>query len=80
MSTDALNDNQANDQQLWDDFRQGNQQAFAQLYEQYIIKLYNYGFQLIKDPDMVQDAIQELFSLRTGELYPPIYPGQHRRG
>jgi RNA polymerase sigma factor (sigma-70 family) len=57
----AAPDTNTGDSQLWDDFRQGDQQAFAQLYKQYVTILYNHGIHLVKDADLVQDAIQELF-------------------
>jgi len=60
MSTDAL-DPDATDSHLWDDFRQGDRQAFALLYTRYVRVLYNYGFHMAADADLVQDAIQELF-------------------
>ncbi|MBO0951735.1 RNA polymerase sigma factor [Fibrella forsythiae] len=60
MSTDKLNTN-VDDCQLWNDFRAGDRVAFAQLYERYVTVLYNYGFHMVTDSDLVEDAIQELF-------------------
>jgi len=45
----------------WDAFRQGDQQALADLFlGQYDI-LYRYGFRLYGSEDLVKDCIQELF-------------------
>lgn len=47
--------------ECWQLFKAGNRQAFAQIYEYYIDKLYNYGSHFVADNDLVKDAIQELF-------------------
>ncbi|WPP50963.1 RNA polymerase sigma factor [Catalinimonas niigatensis] len=50
-----------NDQQLWEEFRLGNQQALSIMYQKHFFKLYNYGLKITHDADLVKDCIQELF-------------------
>ncbi|MEX2564782.1 MAG: sigma-70 family RNA polymerase sigma factor [Cyclobacteriaceae bacterium] len=45
----------------WDAFRQGNESAFIFIYESYFEVLYAYGFSIVADPNMVKDALQDLF-------------------
>lgn len=47
--------------QLWQDFQTGNETAFATIYEQNAAKLYSYGMKLVRDENIVKDAIQDLF-------------------
>ncbi|WP_160713890.1 RNA polymerase sigma factor [Chitinophaga solisilvae] len=51
----------AADTVLWGAFLQGNQQAFATIYDRYFERLYEYGMRLHSGSDLVKDAIQELF-------------------
>jgi RNA polymerase sigma factor (sigma-70 family) len=46
---------------LWREFQNGNKTAYSFIYEQYSDNLYNYGMQLVKNNDLVEDAIQDLF-------------------
>lgn len=46
---------------VWQAFRLGDQQAFAQLYESNYRKLYSYGYKLLPNSAQVEDAIQDLF-------------------
>jgi RNA polymerase sigma factor (sigma-70 family) len=50
-----------NDVDLWRSFRNGDDQAFALLYQTYIEVLYKYGHKLTIDSDLVEDAIQDMF-------------------
>jgi RNA polymerase sigma factor (sigma-70 family) len=45
----------------WDAFKQGNESAFIFIYESYFDVLYAYGFSIIADPNLVKDALQDLF-------------------
>jgi len=45
----------------WDAFRQGNESAFIFIYEKYFEVLYAYGFSIVADPNLVKDALQDLF-------------------
>ena len=49
------------DQVLWNDIRQGSEQAFSELYFRYDDLLLSYGYTLIKDRELIKDSIQELF-------------------
>lgn len=46
---------------IWERFKNGDQEAFAILYNRYIDNLYNYGLKLCKDNNAVKDSLQELF-------------------
>ncbi|WP_332367598.1 hypothetical protein [Spirosoma telluris] len=46
---------------LWNDFRDGSQNAFSQLYERFSADLYRYGYNLIRNRQLVEDCLHELF-------------------
>lgn len=46
---------------LWDSLKIGNETAYEELYRRYFQVLFSYGKRLIKDEDVVKDAIQDLF-------------------
>jgi RNA polymerase sigma factor (sigma-70 family) len=54
-------DRWANDAQVWQDFKQGNRDAFEFLYQQNIQHLIQYGSKITKDRSLIQDSIQDLF-------------------
>lgn len=45
----------------WDDFRQGDRSAFAQIYFAHYESLLNYGQRFGLYPELVEDTIQDLF-------------------
>ncbi|MBC3789211.1 RNA polymerase sigma factor [Spirosoma utsteinense] len=47
--------------QLWDTFRSGDRAAFSQLYEWFSANLYRYGYNLIRNRQLVEDCLHELF-------------------
>lgn len=47
--------------QLWQQFRAGDEQAFATLYTTYFPVLYGYGYHIAQDEELVKDCIQTLF-------------------
>lgn len=49
------------DQDLWNQFKHGNRDAFSSIYRQYVRILYTYGLKITPDQDFVRDAIQDLF-------------------
>lgn len=49
------------DTEIWRDFREGDKQAYAYIYQSYYNQLYNYGSKISKDSDLVKDAIHDLF-------------------
>jgi RNA polymerase sigma-70 factor (ECF subfamily) len=50
-----------NDPELWNAFRQGDEQAFAQIYRNYVKVLYRYGLKITPDTSLIEDCIQDLF-------------------
>jgi len=46
---------------LWRRFREGDDQAFYRLYDQYADNLYKYGSHFSKDKDFLKDCIHDLF-------------------
>ncbi|TDB67553.1 RNA polymerase sigma factor [Arundinibacter roseus] len=49
------------DQHLWDSFQQGDEKAFATMYQLHYRALYGYGKKFGLDESLVEDAIQDLF-------------------
>ena len=46
---------------LWDTFRSGSQDAFSQLYSLFSADLYRYGYNLVRNRQVVEDCLHELF-------------------
>lgn len=46
---------------LWANFVNGNQEAFAKIYNQHINSLYAYGFKLCPNKDLINDCIHDSF-------------------
>lgn len=46
---------------LWANFVNGNQKAFASIYNEHIDSLYVYGFKICPDQDLIKDCIQDVF-------------------
>lgn len=46
---------------LWDEFRSGNQPAFAQLYQEYVNVLFHYCSHFSQDRALIKDCIHDLF-------------------
>ena len=57
------------DEQVWRLFREGNRWAFEEIYSRYHPVLSAYGMRLTGDPDMVADAVQDLFASRPAMLF-----------
>lgn len=49
------------DTQLWNAFREGDEEAFAYLYRKFSPILYSYGYHLCRNRDLTEDCIQDLF-------------------
>jgi RNA polymerase sigma factor (sigma-70 family) len=49
------------EQQRWSQFKEGDREAFAAIYQQHILQLIAYGLRLCPDRDLLKDQIQELF-------------------
>ncbi|MBD2703003.1 sigma-70 family RNA polymerase sigma factor [Spirosoma sp. BT702] len=52
---------QATDGQIWDDFLHGSKAAYSFMYEKYAPVLYNYGYKIAQNRQVVEDCIQDLF-------------------
>ena len=50
-----------NESEIWEQFRNGNEQAIIFIYRNYSDKLYNYGCQFTAKREIVEDCIQDLF-------------------
>lgn len=46
---------------LWDEFRGGSKEAFSQIYELFAADLYRYGYNLVRNKQLVEDCLHELF-------------------
>lgn len=51
----------ASDFDIWEDFRNGNRDAFALMYSKYSPDLFAYGYKLCRSKDVVRDASHDLF-------------------
>ena len=60
MSVERTSDH-TEESRIWNAFKQGSEDAYAQIYENYFFALYNYGIKIIRDKDLVKDCIQDLF-------------------
>jgi RNA polymerase sigma factor (sigma-70 family) len=49
------------EQELWDKITAGEQAALAYLYQMFVKGLFKYGYFLVPDKDIVEDAIHDLF-------------------
>lgn len=48
------------DNEIWNEFKNGNEGAFNYIYETYFQNLYQYGQQFTKDLDLIKDLMQDL--------------------
>ena len=46
---------------LWTRFRDGDEEAFASIYDRYVVSLYHYGERLCADHTLIEDSIHDLF-------------------
>jgi RNA polymerase sigma factor (sigma-70 family) len=49
------------DTALWDDFLAGDRAAYACMYERYAKTLYNYGYKIAQNRQLIEDCLQDLF-------------------
>lgn len=55
--------NHINDEELWLQLKQGNRDAFAELFRRYYMRLYEYGIHLVSHKEeLLKDTIQDLFA------------------
>ncbi|SEC73055.1 RNA polymerase sigma factor, sigma-70 family [Maribacter dokdonensis] len=60
----SLNENgtyETSDFNLWQEFKKGNETAFATIYKDNVKGLYGYGVKLVSNKSLVKDTIQDLF-------------------
>ncbi|MDF9799330.1 RNA polymerase sigma factor (sigma-70 family) [Catalinimonas alkaloidigena] len=50
------------DTDLWSELIKGSHNAFEQIYYRYVNLLYDYGFRLSGEPQLVEDCIQDFFT------------------
>ena len=48
-------------EKIWNNFKSGDSEAFAYLYNLHLDSLYRYGIKLCNDEGLVKDSIQEVF-------------------
>lgn len=49
------------DAALWTAFRKGDEKALVSIFDRFTKLLYNYGYKIVGEEDVVKDAIQDLF-------------------
>ncbi|WP_411273247.1 RNA polymerase sigma factor [Daejeonella sp.] len=49
------------DQQLWSNFKAGDQDAYTTIIQRYFTPMFIYAIRLSKDQDFVKDCIQDVF-------------------
>lgn len=50
-----------NEYELWQAFKNGDVAAYAMIYRTHFFALYQYGQRMFNDPELIKDAIQDLF-------------------
>lgn len=55
-------ENQLQDITLWESFKNGDREAFKQLFRQYYPSLFLYGCKITPDKELLEDCIQDLFT------------------
>ncbi|MEQ9439994.1 MAG: sigma-70 family RNA polymerase sigma factor [Cyclobacteriaceae bacterium] len=61
MNTQKLSLFPSNESLLWDQFRQGDEQAYLTIYNQYADVLFRYGIKFTSNREQVLDCIHDLF-------------------
>lgn len=49
------------EQEVWDEFRSGDEEAFRLIFDTYYHPLFNYGHKFCPDDHIIEDVIQDLF-------------------
>jgi len=57
----AINNLKEHTQRLVSEFCEGNDEAFAELYDMYVQVLFNYGSKLTTDQELLKDCIHDVF-------------------
>jgi len=59
--TKSPNDNHVSDEVIWQEFKSGNEKAYAFIYRQYFFSLYQYGYKICTNREIIKDTIHDLF-------------------
>lgn len=57
----VLHPGHIDDLMLWKAFRSGDEKAFITIFDRFTRPMYNYGYKIIGESELVKDGIQELF-------------------
>ncbi len=76
-----------NDLSLWNRFKEGDEEAFVQIYQEHFTPLFRYGSQFTLDRELIKDTIQDLFidlrnrrsSLSISKIKPYLFISFKRR-
>lgn len=49
------------EEQLWQQLKEGDREAFVWIYNKYVADLIRYGCQIVKDKSLVEDVVQDIF-------------------
>lgn len=49
------------DYYIWEQFKNGDKEALSRIYKSNYSFLYDYGYRILRNPDIVRECIQELF-------------------
>lgn len=47
---------------LWQEFTEGSQEAYECIYQKYVNELYRYAFMVVRDKNLAEDAIHDVFA------------------
>lgn len=61
MSKNTRAINKYSEKELWEQFLQGNEAAYNRILNQHSKKMFNYGYRLCLDEELVKDCIQDIF-------------------
>ena len=61
LNADISSTNSPTDSGIWQSIKSGDKSALSALYKQYVQQLFRYGYFLVPDKDIVEDAIHDLF-------------------
>ncbi len=53
--------NSVSDEVIWQEFKSGDEKAYAFIYQQHFFSLYQYGYKICANREIVKDAIHDLF-------------------
>ena len=55
------NFNKKKDSEIWAEVKKGNKKALSFIYEKYANHLFNYGYKFVRNRNLVNDSIQDVF-------------------